>query len=187
MLWYYSFKYKRLLLWGNLVVSFLTAMVIFMVFLFEFFAARNNPSTFVDNRAILMKILPFILGYTGFGFLISMVREIIKDAEDVIGDEQFGCNTLPIAYGTNNAKKVLYAFILGIIGLLIYVQFKCFSLDFEYLAYSLVFSSQIPLIYLWTKIYSAKEKKDWHFLSQLAKLIMLLGVLSMILLKTTVY
>ncbi|MEI8201644.1 MAG: geranylgeranylglycerol-phosphate geranylgeranyltransferase [Bacteroidota bacterium] len=187
MLWYYSFKYKRLLLWGNLVVAFLTALVIFIVFLFEFFASRNFPDTFVEIRGVLQRMLPYVLGYTTFAFLVSFIREIIKDIEDMTGDEQFGCNTLPIAWGVGVAKKVLYAIIFVTICLLGYVQFKLYSFQFEILALSLMVSTQIPLIFVAAKIYAAKEKPDWHFLSQVAKLIMLLGVLSMLLVYNSIF
>ncbi len=187
MLWYYSFKYKGLLLWGNLVVAFLTALVIFIVFLFEFFASRNFPENFVESRGVLNHMLPYVLGYTTFAFLVSMMREIIKDVEDKQGDEQFGCYTLPIAWGVGAAKKVLYGIIYSTIVLLGYIQFKFYVFNFEILALSLMASTQIPLIFIGVKIYSAKEKSDWHFLSQIAKLVILLGVLSMLLVYNSIF
>ncbi len=187
MLWYYSFKYKRLLLWGNLVVAFLTALVIFIVFLFEFFAARVTPETFVDTRNILLLMLPYILGYTAFGFLISMLREIIKDVEDMIGDEQFGRNTVPIVWGIKTSKNILYFIILLTAGLLAFVQFKFYMFNFQILAFSLIASTQAPLLYLGINIHSAKEKSDWHYLSQVSKIIMLLGVLSMLLVYNSIF
>jgi 4-hydroxybenzoate polyprenyltransferase len=37
--------------------------------------------------------------YTSFAFIISLIREVIKDMEDMDGDRKYGCRTMPIVWG----------------------------------------------------------------------------------------
>ena len=88
LLWLYSNLLKRLPLWGNLVVSFLTGLSVFVVYILF----RQN--------------LELIAMYSVFAFFISLIREIVKDLEDIEGDEKFGCRTLPIAVGLVATKRI---------------------------------------------------------------------------------
>lgn len=155
LLWLYSNLLKRLPLWGNLVVSFLTGLSVFVVFILY----RQN--------------LELIAMYSIFAFFISLIREIIKDLEDIEGDEKFGCKTLPIAIGAIATKQLIYA----ITGLFLIVVF--------YLTYPLTFfwpfflTLTTILVLLCNQIYLADKKKDYARISTYAKMIMVLGIASM--------
>ncbi|MCE2734732.1 MAG: geranylgeranylglycerol-phosphate geranylgeranyltransferase, partial [Flammeovirgaceae bacterium] len=81
MLWLYSNSLKRLPLIGNVVIAFLTALSVFIIAVFY----KTN--------------INLILIYSLFAFFISLVREVVKDMEDLKGDITFGCKTLPILWG----------------------------------------------------------------------------------------
>ncbi|MGB3074441.1 MAG: geranylgeranylglycerol-phosphate geranylgeranyltransferase, partial [Chitinophagales bacterium] len=92
LLWFYSTGYKRQLLIGNIIISFLTALVILIVALYE--QHLFKPDTIAVNAAAYT-IFILVFFYFLFAFLISLVRELVKDMEDVKGDELYGCKTLP--------------------------------------------------------------------------------------------
>lgn len=157
LLWLYSNMLKRLPLWGNITVSLLTGFSVFIIYLFY---AKN---------------IELITMYAVFAFLISLIREIVKDLEDIEGDEKFGCKTLPIIIGSSATKKFIYA--INIIFLLVVLIVTNDSAIF--LPYFLTLL--VALSFLCTRIYFADKKNDFLQISRLAKLIMVLGIFSMIL------
>ena len=96
-LWIYSNQLKRLPFIGNLIIGGLTGLTVLVV------------GQYFSERAYL------ILCYAVFAGFITLVREIIKDMEDLKGDERFGCKTLPIVWGIPNTKKFIYLILLGIV------------------------------------------------------------------------
>jgi len=155
LLWLYSNQLKRLPLWGNLSVSFLTGLSVFVVYL-----------NYYSN-------LESILMYSSFAFFISLIREIIKDLEDMEGDEKFGCKTLPISIGSPKTKKVIYGINILFIIVVWYV-----TQDWQMF---LPFSIALVLIlgFLCLKLFYADKKQDYAQLSIFAKVIMVIGIASM--------
>jgi 4-hydroxybenzoate polyprenyltransferase len=161
LLWGYSARLKKLPLIGNVVVALLSASMLLVV---AVYADTLNRIT---------------LGYALFAFLISLIREIIKDIEDVKGDASFDCRTLPIVAGLRNSKFVLYPIISIFQALLILVILHPKSeLAFDMYMLFLVL---LPSAWLVIKLVRADRKRDFTYLSNLNKLIMLTGILSMLL------
>ena len=183
MLFYYSYKYKYLPGWGNLAVSFLAALVLIMVWLFEYFAFRNESIEFVNAFPSFRAITIFTLGYAFFAFLISFIREIIKDMQDVKGDQQNGCRTWPVIYGIPVARKITSALILFTIITLAFFQVILYNNNYLTLSLYLMIMVQLPLIVLLTGILKVKQPQQTGRYSSLVKLIMLTGILSMVLIK----
>jgi len=179
VLWLYSAKYKRMLLWGNLIVSLLSGFVILIVWLFEFFWLRLTPELFSSVLPEIRWVTKAFLGYGLFAFLVSFFREIIKDIEDAKGDETFGCSTLPLVVGVKNARWMTAAVIVLTILLLAYGQLIVYRLDWGMVFWYFTIAVQLPSLYLLFMLMKAKEKSDFHFLSLLCKLIMIAGILSM--------
>lgn len=157
LLWFYSNRLKRIALVGNITISFLTALSIYVVAVF-----------YKEAHEI---IFVFAL----FSFFISLIREIIKDMEDWKGDSTFGCKTLPIIWGIRKTKNLLY-FILTIFFVLI--TFIGIELNPKVFIFLIIFIL-IPLFYFAFRLYKADTIKDFHFLSQFCKAIMVNGVISM--------
>jgi 4-hydroxybenzoate polyprenyltransferase len=157
LLWWYSNDLKRQPLIGNVVVALLTAMGIIIV---DALYQTGNSLIFI---------------YASFAFFMTLIREIIKDMEDLKGDDTFGCRTLPIIWGMRKTKFFIYGIIflfsLTVIFLnVIFVQLPLY--------YFLVFLF-IPLLWLLVQLVRADTKKDFGWLSNFCKVIMLLGVFSM--------
>ncbi len=157
LLWLYSNMLKRLPLWGNLSVSILTGLSVFIVY---FLYSKN---------------LQLILMYTVFAFFISLIREIVKDMEDIEGDENFGCKTLPIAVGSAATKKIIYG--INIIFLVVvFMVTKDLNIFLPF-----IITLSIILGFLCARIYTADKKQDYTNISTLAKFIMVIGISSMML------
>ncbi len=177
ILWYYSTTYKRQFLIGNILVSILTALVPLMVILFEMPVLYKEYSDFlIANNTNLNSVLYWVLAFSFFAFVTTLIREIIKDTEDFEGDSAYGRNTLPIVLGINYTKLIILVLILSMIGslVLIYIRYLQGSIiTFWYL----IVVQVIPFIYLIYRIIKADSKKDYHFASGLMKVIMLCGLL----------
>ena len=183
-LWTYSKHMKRSFLLGNLQVSFLTALSIFNVALFDMIPNGINKA---NGELMVFKI---ILCYTVFAFITTFIREIIKDLEDIEGDKSVNAQTLAITYGIKKTKWIVLAFtILTFFGIsyLQYFQYSFISSEFEYeisiwginrIAVFYTFFLQILLLFLGFKIYHSQIKMDFYFISQLCKFIMIVGILS---------
>ena len=100
LLWFYSTTFKRRLLIGNVVISLLTAWTILIIF----FSKLSLQDAWAPEHVGQPKFFRFAFLYAGFAFLLSLVREAIKDMEDMAGDEKYGCRTMPIVWGIRATK-----------------------------------------------------------------------------------
>lgn len=157
-LWLYSNQLKRMPLIGNLVVALLTALSIYTVAIFY-----HNYNELV-------------MAYSLFAFSFTLIREIIKDVEDLKGDKTFGCKTLPIVMGIRRTKWVIYILsALTVVGLAILA--KTFAGEgLIILSVLLIF----PLGYLSYRLSIADTTKEFNRLSTYCKMVMLVGILSMV-------
>jgi 4-hydroxybenzoate polyprenyltransferase len=173
LLWFYSTTFKRKLLIGNVVISLLTAWVILVLFVCEI---RLTYAYY------LSRVFKFAIVYGGFAFIISLIREVVKDIEDIDGDTRYGCRTMPIVWGINVAKVFTATWLVVLISALAVIQFYFLPrADWIMIAYGILFID-LPLIWILRKFYSAQSKTDYHLLSGVIKGVMLAGILSMILL-----
>ena len=179
LLWFYSLKYKRLLFTGNFIVAVLSAFVVYIVWLFEFFALRNNPSVFLELSGKYNMINIIVLSYTCFAFLISFIREVIKDMEDVEGDEIMKCRTIPVVFGIKKSKIITGILILLNVLLIAVATYYVFKIHYLLLFVYLIIAVIFPYFYLFFTLTKSKEKSDFHLASNMCKIIMLAGILSM--------
>lgn len=176
LLWFYSTGYKKQPLVGNIVVSFLTGMVVLLMVLYEhpLFTGQLSPAGFVSAYSIFIRIFFYFI----FAFLVSMMREIVKDIQDMKGDESYRLKTLPIAIGVGKSKVVVYtlgAIVLVLVG---YVQAPSFlNNDYVTVIY-LAQTIQLPVaISLWM-LFTAETQKEFGRVSIIIKIIMLMGILT---------
>ncbi|MCK0125704.1 geranylgeranylglycerol-phosphate geranylgeranyltransferase [Gelidibacter sp. F2691] len=175
LLYIYASYLKPILVVGNITVSVLVAMSIVIVGVFELI-----PVITAENQATQFTFFKIVLDYALFAFLMTLAREIIKDLEDVDGDYKTGMNTLPIAIGRARATKVAFAItLIPLFGSIYYVTTYLFKYEL-FIGYFLMFISA-PLIYTTFKTFIAKSKKDYSHISNMLKLVMLFGMLSLLL------
>ena len=154
MLWLYSNQLKRLPFIGNFVVAILTGTTLILV------------AEYFQQRAYI------IACYAIFSAFITLVREIIKDTEDMKGDAKFGCKTIPIVLGVAKTKWIIYAIMIAFEITVIILLWN--------LSVILPIILAITLLLLGLGVHRADTVRQFHNLSTYCKIIMLLGVLSMI-------
>ena len=157
LLWFYSNLLKRLPFVGNLAVSLLTGLSI----------AILDVLYRTDNLLVII--------YAIFAFIMTLIREIIKDMEDLKGDNTYGCKTIPIVWGIRKTKFLIYFIIAIFSGAVLYINLVYVHLPLIYFVMLLF----VPLAWLVIQLIRADTKRDYKWLSSFCKVIMLLGVLSM--------
>lgn len=182
LLWFYSTTYKRQFLIGNLTVAFLTGLVPLVVILFELpLLNRAYGALLLQYNSSFTYIFMWVASFSVFAFITTLIREIIKDAEDFEGDNAYGMKTVPIVLGTKWTKAVISMLILATISALMYllIRYILFSADdpdFISLTYIVGFLV-LPLFVVMSMVLTASSKKDYHRASIMIKIVMLLGIL----------
>lgn len=183
LLWVYSTTFKKKLLSGNVIISALTAWTIIVLYFAVNTVYLNTLSQPPGIITAMNQVFKFGALYAGFAFIISLVREVVKDIEDIEGDARYGCKTMPIVWGIPAAKVfvgVWMVVLTGSIGIIIiYMLQKGWWICATYCFLLLI----LPLISILRKFYKAQNSDDYHKVSSTIKLVMLAGILSMLLLK----
>jgi 4-hydroxybenzoate polyprenyltransferase len=187
LLWLYSARYKRMLVWGNLIVAILSALVIFMVWYFEFLHLRLYPSDFSQVVPEMKETNRYFIAYGLFAFLVSFYREIIKNMEDIAGDKEYGCRSIPIVIGIKRSNYIVTFLVSLTILFLAFGQWTFFNRGWMLVFWYFIIVIQFPMFYLLYKLYRAEKREDYHFLSNLCKLIMFAGILSIQLISSSIW
>ncbi|MGR7813824.1 geranylgeranylglycerol-phosphate geranylgeranyltransferase [Lacinutrix undariae] len=177
LLYVYSTSLKQIPLAGNIIISILVGLTVLIVGVFDLIPAVTQA-----NKTTQLTFLKIIFDYSLFAFLINLIREIIKDIEDIDGDHKAGIKTLPIVLGRERAKKIVFALsFLPLAAVIHYIITYLFQQQIAVIYFLVAIAA--PLIFVTIKIFLAKTKKDYHFISSLLKIVMLLGMLSLPLFK----
>jgi 4-hydroxybenzoate polyprenyltransferase len=119
--------------------------------------------------------------YALAAFLLTVVREIIKDVEDMRGDAAHKCRTLPIVWGVARTKWVTGYFVVNLLVLVGAAGAKAlFGEQSRGLGLWLLLVVLVPLLGLMWRLLRADRRLHFTTLSAWCKWIMLAGVLSML-------
>ncbi|WP_460218542.1 geranylgeranylglycerol-phosphate geranylgeranyltransferase [Psychroserpens sp. MEBiC05023] len=174
-LYVYASYLKGTILFGNILISILVAMSVLIVGIFDLL-----PAIIPQTKETQMTFFKIVIDYAIFAFVINLVREIVKDIQDIDGDYKAGMNTLPIVLGRERANKIAFAISMIPIGAVIYFVVTYLYQHQIAIVYFLI-AVIAPLIYATIKIFGAKHNKDYAHISLIYKLAMLLGLLSLLL------
>ncbi|MCK9449924.1 MAG: geranylgeranylglycerol-phosphate geranylgeranyltransferase [Bacteroidales bacterium] len=179
LLWFYAQRYKCKPLIGNLLVAVLSSLVIVIVWLQEFFLLRQDPYVFTAAIGVMPMITGLVIAFALFALFTNLIREIVKDIEDAEGDHSQHCRTLPIVLGivqTKNIAVTLCVVLFAMTGFWLYILFHS-----QMKAASLALIPALATIVI-TIVRLALAKKKTHFSqsSVLLKIVMILGIFSML-------
>ena len=160
-LWFYSHKLKRLLFLGNLFYSLLTITPFFAILLYY------------KNIDLI------IAAYALFLFFILLLKDITKDLKNLVGDFTENYQTIPVAFG-EDFSRIIISLITFINVILIINLFINFSDGYMNIYYGI---SLILLLFFTIKLYKSKKVSDYLELHNILRLIIGLGVFSIILLE----
>ncbi|HNX44378.1 MAG TPA: geranylgeranylglycerol-phosphate geranylgeranyltransferase [Bacteroidales bacterium] len=177
--WWYAIMLKRTFLLGNLAVACMTACTIGMIWLFDWLAAGSEILKGSDTRFITIIVTATMV----FAWQLNLMREIVKDMEDVKGDERLMCRSLPIVLGMQASKNMLaWQAILTISLLLASQAWLCMN-KFYFVSVWLLLSVELPLAWFVFRIGRTTSGKGFHRLSSMIRWIMLGGLLSLLVLR----
>ena len=175
-LYMYATSLKQMLLIGNIVVALLLSFSVIIIGLFDLL-----PATYEGNQTEMGVMFSILIDYAIFAFIINLIREIVKDMEDVEGDYNNGMSTLPIAIGLGKTSKIVG--VLGIIATLILLWYINSNLMSSKLYYAVIYGLLFvvaPMIFFVVKVWNAKTKEDFRLLSTVLKWIIFFGILSIL-------
>ena len=167
LLWGYSARFKRVALVGNVSIATLTAALVLLPELqLQLQLARH------DSHSV---VWPYALA----AFLLTVVREIVKDVEDMRGDAQHGCRTLPLVWGVARTKWVAGVFLACLALLALGATGRVLASGHWALGLWLLLLVLLPMAQLTRLLIRADRRRHFNHLSAFCKGIMLAGVLSM--------
>jgi 4-hydroxybenzoate polyprenyltransferase len=182
-LYMYATSLKQMLLVGNIIVALLLSFSVLLIGLFDLL-----PATYDGNRAEMGIMFSMLIDYAIFAFLINLIREIVKDLEDMEGDYDQGMNTLAIAIGKVKTSRILMG--LAIIATLILLWYiNTYLMEnalYVAVVYGFIFVVA-PMIFFTIKISSAKSKDEFHLLSKVLKWIIFFGILSVLVITLNIH
>jgi 4-hydroxybenzoate polyprenyltransferase len=178
LLFAYSISLKQKLLSGNILISVLTSWVILILCLSEFRLAYDGSA---DGSWLVAqnKIMRLGFLYAGFAFILSLIREAIKDMEDMEGDARYGSKTMPITWGIPATKVYVAVWMIVLLALLVAIQVYIIRFQWWWPILYCTVLIILPLLYTFLKLFKAMTPGQFHYLSSITKTVMLTGILSM--------
>ena len=188
-LYSYSSRYKKTLIVGNLIVSLSVAFAVFLPWLFQILSMLGDREMLLENQEWMHVTLHIVLIYTAFAFLLTLIREIVKDMEDMKGDGRSHCRTIPIVWGMNAAQIIVIALSFITVVMIINAADYFKTLELK-ITYYMLYSSGILVFFVTVNNFvslitdkSFRTGKQFHIQSMWLKISMLIGVLSMFFIK----
>lgn len=180
-LYLYARFFKKIALLGNLVVSGLVALSVLLVPIFELLPAIKDYN--VDEQ---MGAFAVFVSVAIFAFVLTLVRELAKDIEDIQGDHVAGYKTLPIILGAQRTARAAVILILISITAISWYTFT-FLYDYKIAVAAVFFAIIAPLGYCCSKLWEASKKSELSRISLILKVIMFVGICIIPLLIYAIY
>jgi 4-hydroxybenzoate polyprenyltransferase len=181
LLWWYSPVFKKKVLIGNMVVAICTAAVPLWAMIYEIQGLKKSYTDMMVKPELFFDALwQWTIVITASAFVLTLVREAVKDIEDMEGDGDENYQTLPIRYGVSFTKKysiaLLIIFLLG-------VAFVCYRIHIiEQLVplLTVIIAILLPTLICIVIIIRAESKMDFHKSGIYLKWLMLGGLITLV-------
>lgn len=180
LLWFYSSSYKRLLIVGNVTIALLSALSPMMVAIANVAQLQLKYSTILPYTTLEHDIYAWVGGFSLFAFLLTWIREIVKDLQDQMGDRELECHSMPIVWGNIVTKIVVTALIVLTTVLIGWFWYSLLPFEHSWQSFSTRYIVLAIIIPLWGALWllwAAKIPSDYRTCQQVLKLTMFLGML----------
>ena len=180
LLWFYSASYKRMFLIGNLVVAFASAIVPLLVAIANADYLHHLYQNALAYSPIVGELYVWTGGFAAFAFLLTWVREIVKDIEDIEGDREMECRTLSIVWGDKVAKIIATILLVVIATLIVYILFAVLPFSHEWKSLPtryVVFGLIVPILCSIVLLWAANNRTEYHRVQTIIKFTMFMGML----------
>ena len=104
LLWFYSSSYKRLFMIGNLIIALLAAVTPLLVAMVNVALLQLRYAEILPYTTLVHDLYAWLGGFALFAFLLTWIREIIKDMQDQMGDRELECHSMPVVWGERWTK-----------------------------------------------------------------------------------
>lgn len=164
LIWFYSHKLKKYPIIGNLTASLLAVLPFFAILLYY----KN--------------LYPQIFAHATFLFLLLLIREIIKDLENIKGDIANDYQTIPVKFGEVFAKKTIT--LLTVITIIpVYFLVEIYDVGYMDIYF---YVSLIILIFFLLYLWKSSSKPDYLRLHNILKFLVVSGVFCIVLIDPEV-
>lgn len=169
----YSSNMKRVPFLGNFLVAAFCAGVPGVLLLAERTAVAK---LFSVNASLGLSVVQVCLLFMAFAFLATMLRELVKDLEDLEGDEASGRRTIPVMLGVRNSRWLALVFGLLVVAAILMPVIMGWESLLSIRLLGLGGVLILALAFILYQFYRAKEPQDYHRVSTLLKVFLLGGL-----------
>lgn len=183
LLWFYSLQLKKQVFVGNFTIALIVSIVPLLSGVFDIPQISQLLKLTGGGDDILHKEMwMWMIGYSAFAFLLTLLREVFKDMEDIEGDKKEGFRTIPIAWGLKKTKYyigILFLFTLTLISVYSYQILIALTTTEWRTVYIIMLSTGVllPLFMSWGVASMSNDKIGFGKASRLSKLTMAGGIL----------
>jgi 4-hydroxybenzoate polyprenyltransferase len=176
LIWFYSHKIKRYPIIGNLMAAFLAVLPFFGILLYYYL---KMPLYEIESNSAKLSV---ILSHGAFLFLLILIREMIKDLENLKGDFANNYRTIPIIYGEETSKKIITG--LTILTILpVYFLINIYDVGYMDIYFYFGF---IVLIFFLLYLWKWQTKAQYVMLHNVLKFLIVAGVFCIVLINPSV-
>jgi len=179
LLWFYAQRYKQQLVIGNLVVAFLASLLVLIAGFFDMFFLMEQAISWAKATTVIQMILEIVGVYAVFAFLVSLIRELVKDMQDIKGDAKVGCRSIPVVLGISVSSYIVWALQVVLLAVIGWWQITLFR-DGAVAAFGFLFITDMLILLSGLQLVGSPKKREFGIVSILLKLVMLTGILSIL-------
>ena len=180
LLWFYSSSYKRLFLIGNLIIALLAGLTPLIVAMANVAQLELLYASILPYMSLPHDLYCWLGGFGLFAFLLTWIREIVKDLQDQMGDRELECHSMPIVWGEKWTKVFVTGLIVLTIAIIGHLWYHVLPFPISWSSLStryIVFGIVIPLLCALCLLWAAKIPSDYKSCQQILKLAMVFGTL----------
>lgn len=164
LIWFYSHKLKKYPIIGNLTASLLAVLPFFGILLY------------------FKNFYHVIFAHATFLFLLILIREMIKDLENIKGDVANNYQTIPVRFGEKISKQVITILTISTV-IPVYILIEKFDVGYMDIYFYMAFMGLISFL---IKLWKSNEHSEYVHLHNALKVLIVAGVFSIILINPIV-
>ena len=174
LIWFYSHKLKKYPIIGNITASLLAVLPFFGILLYF---SKKDPFRNLDSSQ-----MDIIFAHAAFLFLLLLIREMVKDLENLAGDFATNYKTIPVVYG-EVTSKIAITVLSALTVIPVYLLITIYDVSYMDIYF---YCCLIALVFFLTKLWVSTEKAQYLRLHNLLKMLIVAGVFCIVLIEPSV-